>query len=83
MSQENVEILLGGYEWFRAKGKFPAHLATPDFVWDMSHFEGWPEQQVYEGRLDLPRRQGGTDGHVFRSAPRPRSRGAGGVGDVA
>jgi hypothetical protein len=24
-------------------------LATPDFVWDMSNFHGWPEQQVYEG----------------------------------
>jgi uncharacterized protein len=49
VSQQNVEILLGGYEWFQAKGSFPAHLATPDFVWDMSHFDGWPEQQVYEG----------------------------------
>ena len=30
-----------------------AGLATetiaPDFVWDMSRFRGWPEQQVYEG----------------------------------
>jgi ketosteroid isomerase-like protein len=49
MSQENVDTLLGGYEWFRVNGRFPAHLATPDFVWDMSHFDGWPEQQVYEG----------------------------------
>ena len=24
-------------------------IATPDFIWDMSHFHGWPEQQVYEG----------------------------------
>jgi ketosteroid isomerase-like protein len=30
-------------------GTFPAHLATPDFIWDMSNFRGWPEQQVYEG----------------------------------
>jgi ketosteroid isomerase-like protein len=22
---------------------------TPDFIWDMSHFHGWPEQQVYQG----------------------------------
>src|SRR6516165_5441347 len=49
MSQANVDTLLGGYEWFRVTGRFPAHLATPDFVWDMSHFDGWPEQQVYEG----------------------------------
>ncbi len=49
MSQENIEILRGGYEWFRLKKKFPAHLAAPDFTWDMSHFHGWPEQQVYQG----------------------------------
>ena len=52
MSRQNVETLLGGYEWFRVHGRFPAHLATPDFVWDMSHFEdlyGFLEQQVYEG----------------------------------
>jgi ketosteroid isomerase-like protein len=48
VSHENVEILRGGYEWLRLKGTFPAHLAAPDFVWDMSHFGGWPEQQVYE-----------------------------------
>jgi ketosteroid isomerase-like protein len=28
---------------------FPAHLATPDVIWDLSHFQGWPSQQVYEG----------------------------------
>jgi ketosteroid isomerase-like protein len=28
---------------------FPAHLAASDFIWDMSHYDGWPEQQVYEG----------------------------------
>jgi ketosteroid isomerase-like protein len=49
MSEANVEILRSGYEWFRLKGTFPAHLATPDFIWDMSHFRGWPEQQVYDG----------------------------------
>ncbi len=26
-----------------------ANLATDDFVWDMSNFHGWPEQQLYEG----------------------------------
>jgi ketosteroid isomerase-like protein len=51
MSQENVDTLLGGYEWFRVNGRFPAHLATPDFVWDISHVEGfgWAAHQVYEG----------------------------------
>jgi uncharacterized protein len=49
MSRENVEIVRGGYEQFRARGMLVAEIATPDFIWDMSHFHGWPEQQVYEG----------------------------------
>jgi ketosteroid isomerase-like protein len=49
MSQANLETLRDGYSWFREHGRFPAHLATDDFIWDMSHFQGWPEQQVYDG----------------------------------
>jgi hypothetical protein len=49
MSQENVEIVREGYERFVATGELVADLATDDFVWDMSHFHGWPEQQLYEG----------------------------------
>jgi ketosteroid isomerase-like protein len=49
MSHENVAIVRGGYEEFRARGMFVGEIATPDFIWDMSHFRGWPEQQVYEG----------------------------------
>ena len=49
MSQENVEIVREGYERFAATGEFVADLATDDFVWDMSNFHGWPEQQTYEG----------------------------------
>ena len=49
MSQENVEIVRGAYERFASTGQFDAEIATPDFVWDMSNFHGWPEQQVYEG----------------------------------
>src|SRR5260221_9742290 len=49
MSEANVEIVRGGYERFRLTGRFAAEMTTPDFVWDMSNFEGWPEQQVYEG----------------------------------
>ena len=30
-------------------GEFVADLGTDDFVWDMSNYHGWPEQQVYEG----------------------------------
>src|SRR6266581_443690 len=49
MSQENVEIVQRGYEQFATTRRFVAELARPDFVWDMSNFRGWPEQQTYEG----------------------------------
>jgi ketosteroid isomerase-like protein len=49
MSAQNVQTLEEGYAWFSRHGRFPDHLATPDFVWDMSRFHGWPEQQSYDG----------------------------------
>jgi uncharacterized protein len=49
MSRENVEVMRGGYERFAAEGKVAEDLMTEDFVWDMSHFHGWPEQTTYEG----------------------------------
>ena len=47
MSQDNVELVRRGYEHFLATGEFLR--PDPEFVWDMSHFRGWPEQQLYEG----------------------------------
>lgn len=44
-----MEIVRSGYEQFATTRQFVVELATPDFVWDMSHFHGWPERQVYEG----------------------------------
>ena len=49
MSRENVEIVKRGFEHFQATGEMLAEIVSPDFVWDMSKFTGWPEQQVYEG----------------------------------
>jgi ketosteroid isomerase-like protein len=49
MSEENVEIVRDGLGRFAATREFPAERVTGDFVWDMSNFHGWPEQQVYEG----------------------------------
>lgn len=49
MSDANVELVRRGYEQFWATGRLAAEFAAPCFVWDMSHFRGWPEQQVYEG----------------------------------
>jgi ketosteroid isomerase-like protein len=49
VSQENVERIRRGFEHFEATGEFLEEVVAPDFVWDMSKFAGWPEQQVYEG----------------------------------
>ncbi len=49
MSQKNLEIMRAGYERFAATGELVADRATDDFVWSMSNFHGWPEQQIYEG----------------------------------
>ena len=49
MSQENVEVVRRAYEHRHATGEFLEEIIAPDFVWDMSRFSGWPEQQVYEG----------------------------------
>ncbi len=48
MSQTNVDNLSRAYERFIATGEFSGDFA-PDFVWDMSTFQGWPERQTYEG----------------------------------
>jgi ketosteroid isomerase-like protein len=49
MSQENIEIIRRGYEQFAATGELDRETISPDLVWDMSNFAGWPEQQIYEG----------------------------------
>jgi ketosteroid isomerase-like protein len=49
MSQANVEVVRDGYERFQATGKLLTRTVAPDFIWDMSKFRGWPEQQLYEG----------------------------------
>jgi ketosteroid isomerase-like protein len=48
MSQENVELVRREYERF-ITGELAEDLITPEFVWDMSKFAGWPEQQTYNG----------------------------------
>ncbi len=48
MSQENLERLGQAFERFLATGNLSGEFTT-DFVWDMSTFRGWPEQQTYEG----------------------------------
>jgi ketosteroid isomerase-like protein len=48
-SQANLDFVRAGFEQFEATGRFAAEGVTPEFVWDMSNFHGWPEQQSYEG----------------------------------
>jgi ketosteroid isomerase-like protein len=45
----NADIVRGGYEHFAATGDMHPEIVAPDFIWDMSHYIGWPEDQTYEG----------------------------------
>ena len=49
MSQENVELVRRAYAHTQATRQVYAERFAPGFVWDMSKYEGWPEQQRYEG----------------------------------
>jgi ketosteroid isomerase-like protein len=49
MSQDNVDVVMRGLEYFAATGEPLEEIVAPDFVWDMSTFRGWPEQPLYEG----------------------------------
>jgi ketosteroid isomerase-like protein len=49
MSQDNVETVRRGFEGFTATGELRPERFHPEFVWDMSTFRGWPEQQTYDG----------------------------------
>jgi ketosteroid isomerase-like protein len=47
--RQNVEIVRRAYEHFRETGEVGTEFTHPDFVWDMSNYTGWPEQQIYPG----------------------------------
>jgi ketosteroid isomerase-like protein len=49
MSEANTEIVRRGFERFRETLDFDPQIIAPDFVWDMSTFQGWPEQKTYAG----------------------------------
>ncbi|HWG08681.1 MAG TPA: nuclear transport factor 2 family protein [Solirubrobacteraceae bacterium] len=55
MSRENVEIVRRVYAHRQATGDILTDFIAPEYVWDMSHFRGWPEQQTYAG-IDGARR---------------------------
>jgi ketosteroid isomerase-like protein len=49
VSQENVQVVQRGFAHFQATGDLLEDVFAPEFVWDMSTFDGWPEQRYYEG----------------------------------
>ena len=49
MSEQNMELVRRAYAHTQATGQAYAEGFAPEFVWDMSKYEGWPEQQRYEG----------------------------------
>jgi ketosteroid isomerase-like protein len=49
VSETNVELVRRAYAHTLATGQVYAEGFAPDFVWDMSNYEGWPEQQRYDG----------------------------------
>ena len=48
MSQENVELVTAAFREFQATFRAVASTA-PDFVWDLSTLEGWPDATEYFG----------------------------------
>jgi ketosteroid isomerase-like protein len=48
MSQENVELVAARLRTFQETLRATERTA-PDFVWDMSTFEGWPDAPEYSG----------------------------------
>ena len=64
-----MEIVRNGFERYQATGEFADDIVTEDFVWDMSNFHGWPEQQVYAGAegARLSSRNGRTRGRTGNS----------------
>jgi ketosteroid isomerase-like protein len=48
MSRENVELVTARLSEFQATLRAREGTA-PDFVWDMSTFEGWPDAPEYSG----------------------------------
>jgi ketosteroid isomerase-like protein len=49
MSQRNVEVVRQGLEDYAATRELRPEGFHPEFVWDMSTFRGWPEEQTYVG----------------------------------
>jgi ketosteroid isomerase-like protein len=55
LSASLAEIVSRGHEVFARTGEPLWADWSPDFVWDMSTFRGWPEDQQYVGREGFER----------------------------
>jgi hypothetical protein len=69
VSEENVEIVSRGWEHFVATGELLENVFSPDFVLDLTHARGWPEQRAC-GASGGRRRSSRSS---WRSCPRGRS----------
>jgi ketosteroid isomerase-like protein len=49
MSQENVEIVQRVLSAFGDAQQIPEELFAPDWLFDLSNFQGWPGQQQFTG----------------------------------
>ena len=49
MSRENVEIVRRMLSEFGETHEPQAEAFAPDFIWDLSNFEGWPGQHEFNG----------------------------------
>jgi len=49
MSQENVEVVRGMLSAFGGTQQVPAEAFAPDFIWDLSNFQGWPGRHEFTG----------------------------------
>jgi len=52
VSDENVEIVRNALEHFATTDEF-LDVISPDFVWDMGTFEGWPDKPEFHGPDEL------------------------------
>jgi SnoaL-like domain len=49
MSEENVELVRRMHAEFEQTLRATPEFLAPGFIWDMSAFQGWPDDAVYEG----------------------------------
>jgi ketosteroid isomerase-like protein len=56
MSQENVDVVRRAWEaWSRGDVDTVFEVFDPAVVWDLTRFEGWPEDAFYHGHAGLRR----------------------------